>query len=295
MTEPAARTDVERSIAERSIAERAIVEQDIVELAPAKVNLTLHVTGQRADGYHLLDSLVVFADVGDRVRVRPADAMALSVVGPLAQGVPDDARNLCWKAAKAFGQPVAIRLEKHLPAAAGIGGGSSDAAAVLRAMGRLFAQPAALDPMRLGADVPVCLDARAARMQGVGERLTPVGVPPLHAVLVNPGVAVETPKVFAQLPCKTHPPMSELPTGAGFLDWLAMQRNDLQTPAITLQPVIGTVLERLSALNGVRLVRMSGSGATCFGIFANAEAARQGAQALQDAQPNWWVRACVLN
>ncbi len=265
--------------------------------APAKINLTLHVTGQRADGYHLLDSLVMFADIGDRVTVRDAPEMALDVTGPMSNGVPADARNLCWKAALAFGTPVAITLDKHLPSEAGIGGGSSDAAATLAAMEQLYGRPAPVDPASLGADVPVCRVAQAAHMTGTGERVLPLHMAPLHAVLANPGVAVPTPKVFAALKTKSNAPMTAWPDGGGAraaLDWLATQRNDLEAPATALQPVIGEVLRQLASLKAASLARMSGSGATCFALFEDPARAKSGAKTLSAAFPDWWVRDCVL-
>lgn len=266
-------------------------------IAPAKINLTLHVTGQRADGYHLLDSYVVFADFGDRVRVSRAAVMSLRVTGPRAAGVPADARNLCWRAAEAFGEPVAITLEKHLPAAAGIGGGSSDAAAVLRAMEALFGRPFDGDGAALGADVPVCLLGHAARMSGIGETVLPLSQPPMPAVLVNPGVALSTPEVFRALACKDNPAMEDWPLDGRrerLLGWLRAQRNDLEAPALGLQPVIGEVLAALR-MEGADLARMSGSGATCFGLFETREIARTAAGRLSGAHPGWWVRDCVLS
>lgn len=262
--------------------------------APAKINLTLHVTGQRADGYHLLDSLVVFAGVGDHLRVTPAARMALRVSGPRAAGVPEDARNLCWRAAEAFGAPVAIALEKHLPAAAGIGGGSSDAAAVLRAMARAFGRGFQGDALALGADVPVCLWGRSARMAGIGETVTPLALPRLQAVLVNPGIEVPTPVVFRGLRCKANPPMAALPAPEALIPWLAAQRNDLEPPALEAAPEIGAVLAALRD-RGAALARMSGSGATCFGLFESQAAAREAAEQLQRAQPGWWVVATELS
>lgn len=263
--------------------------------APAKINLALHVTGQRTDGYHLLDSVVMFADVGDTVTVAAAARMSLQVTGPMAAGVPADDRNLCWKAAEAFGAPVAITLDKHLPAAAGIGGGSSDAAAVLRAMEALFDRGHGCDTAALGADVPVCMLARAARMQGIGDRILPLSMAPLHAVLVNPGVGVSTPEVFRALSRKDNPPMSEPPCGDPALPWLLAQRNDLQAAACALQPVVASVLDTLGALDGARLVRMSGSGATCFALFDDAAAAQRAAALLQRTHPSWWSTATVLS
>lgn len=266
--------------------------------APAKINLTLHVTGQRADGYHLLDSLVGFADVGDRVILEPASRLSLRVTGQMAEGVPEDERNLCWRAAQAFGARVAITLEKHLPAAAGIGGGSSDAAAVLRGLQQMYDAPVPFDPIELGADLPVCMLARAARMSGVGEQVAPVDLPQLHAVLANPRVAVPTPAVFKALPKKNNPPMTALPAFAnsrGSLRWLQDQRNDLEAPAITLQPVIAEVLKQLSFLEGQWLTRMSGSGATCFALFDTEEAAQDAAELLAMTRSDWWSAAARLS
>lgn len=258
--------------------------------APAKVNLTLHVTGQRADGYHLLDSLVAFADVGDRLWLTEGDAMRLSVSGPFADGVPLDHRNLVWRAAELAGWTGEIRIEKNLPHGAGIGGGSSDAAAVLNALG------AADNGASLGADVPVCRVGRAVRMRGIGEVLDPAeGWPNLHAVLVNPGVHVPTPAVFKALQTKTNAPMSDVPeTLADPFHWLAQQRNDLQSPATRLTPDIAPVLTALNDQPGVKFVRMSGSGATCFALFDEAAMRDAAADALTHAHPDWWVKACRL-
>ncbi|MGR3494209.1 4-(cytidine 5'-diphospho)-2-C-methyl-D-erythritol kinase [Citreimonas sp.] len=262
--------------------------------APAKVNLALHVTGKRPDGYHLLDSLVVFADIGDRITLEPAAATSLAVTGPRARGVPADARNLVWRAAELHGTPVAITLDKHLPAAAGIGGGSSDAAATLRALRALTDRDPAGDPLSLGADVPVCLHAGAARMRGIGEIVEPLEVPPLAAVLVNPGVEVPTGPVFAALATTDNAPMSDPPQdahSAAFIDWLARQRNDLQAPALTLQPAIAQVLE---AMSDATLARMSGSGATCFGLYPDSAAAARAALRIAEKHPDWWTAACTL-
>ncbi|GGF49799.1 4-diphosphocytidyl-2-C-methyl-D-erythritol kinase [Mameliella alba] len=272
--------------------------QAIEVFAPAKINLTLHVTGQRADGYHLLDSLVMFADVGDRVTVARASEMSLRVTGPMAAGVPDDARNLCWKAAEAFGEPVAITLDKHLPAAAGIGGGSSDAAAVLRGMEQLFGRPSGVHLPDLGADVPVCMLAHAARMQGIGEQVTPLDLQPLDVILVNPRVEVSTPAVFKALDRRDNPPMTPMPEGPrsrDVLTWLAEQRNDLEAPASDLRPEIGQVLRELSFLDGVRLVRMSGSGATCFAVFESRGLHEVMAQEMRRNFPQWWVEYATLS
>lgn len=256
--------------------------------APAKINLTLHVTGQRSDGYHLLDSLVVFADVGDRLQYEPGPELSLTISGQFADGVPTDARNLVWQAAEICGWTGHILLEKNLPHGAGIGGGSSDAAAVLRDLGG----PLAKAPT-LGADVPVCLSTAPQRMRGIGEVLEPVrSFPPLDMVLVNPGAHVPTPQVFQALKVKENAPMSELSADLGFgglLSWMSDQRNDLQEPAITCAPQIRLALE---ALDRADLVRMSGSGATCFGIYADADSAQRAAQVISSRYPNWWVQSC---
>lgn len=262
--------------------------------APAKINLTLHVTGLRPDGYHLLDSLVVFADVGDTLRMTPGAQMSMEVTGPFAGGVPTDRRNLAWRAAEAAGWTGHIALEKQLPHGGGIGGGSADAAAVLRALG------ARVDAAALGADVPVCLAARAARMSGVGEVVTPIaGDPVFHAVLVNPGLHVATPDVFAELRRKEGAPMGILPPrGADkrvWLDWLRVQRNDLQGPAIALAPQISTVLTALEATPGILLARMSGSGSTCFGLYPARSAAEFAASALAAARPDYWIKPVTLS
>lgn len=268
----------------------------VTEFAPAKINLTLHVTGQRADGYHLLDSLVVFADVGDRVTVRAAEALALTITGPQAAALPVTDDNLVLRAARLMQGQAAITLEKALPVSSGIGGGSADAAATLRALARLMGQPLPEDSavLRLGADVPVCLLGRAVRMKGVGERLTPVpDLPQAWLVLVNPGVAVATPEVFRRLSSKDNPAMppqiSPFPTLAGFVACLQTMRNDMEDAATAIAPVIGAVRSVLSAQPGCLLSRMSGSGATCFGLFAAQDSAHAAARAIQSAQPRWWV------
>ena len=271
-------------------------------LAPAKVNLALHVTGRRADGRHDLDSLVVFADFGDILHAATAPLLSLTVTGPRAAGVPTGDDNLILRAARLLDPAgrAALTLEKHLPVAAGIGGGSSDAAAALRLLAGLWARPLperdAL--MALGADLPVCLAAGPSRMQGAGERLQPVpGLPAFDAVLVNSGVAVSTRAVFAALSQRQNPPLDPLPEGAApaiWLDWLAAQRNDLEAAAITMAPAIAEAVQVLTDA-GAALARMSGSGATCFGLFPDRTAARTAARRIAVARPAWWVRAVRLN
>lgn len=268
--------------------------------APAKINLTLHVTGRRTDGYHLIDSLVAFAEIGDRVTVSPAPAASLMVTGPMAEDVPEGPDNLVLRAAALIGVPAAIRLEKHLPVAAGIGGGSSDAAATLRALAQMSGRQVPTDVLMLGADVPVCLLARAARMRGIGEEVSPMAaMPPVQAVLVNPGLPVSTAEVFRRLQKPDNPPMPDrLPdwqSADHLIRWLSAQRNDLEAAALAEQPVIAQVIARLSRTPGCLLARMSGSGATCFGLFAEAEKAHSAARAIAAACPAWWIRAARLS
>ena len=259
-------------------------------LAPAKVNLTLHVTGLRPDGRHALDSVVAFADVGDRLTVGPGDG--LRVTGPFAAGVPTDGTNLIARALAAVGARRAVTLDKRLPYAAGLGGGTSDAAAVLRAVGARL-DGAAM--MARGADLPVCLLGRAARMRGAGEAVAPLALPSLPAVLANPGVPVPTGAVFAALERRDGAPMPDPPAFAdatGVIRWLGACRNDLEPPAIRLAPAIADCLAALRGA-GAGLARMSGSGGTSVGLFASAAAARAAAAAL--ARPGWWVAACRLS
>ncbi|MFK7836408.1 MAG: 4-(cytidine 5'-diphospho)-2-C-methyl-D-erythritol kinase [Sulfitobacter sp.] len=262
--------------------------------APAKINLTLHITGQRADGYHLLDSIAVFADIGDLLTFAPSSQTDITVTGAFAAGVPTDHRNLVWQAATLARQTARITLEKNLPHGAGIGGGSSDAAAVLRH----FDMPQGA--LELGADVPVCLTPQAQRMRGIGDQLEVLpALPPLFAVLVNPQIHVPTPDVFRALAHKENAPMpAVLPawnTTGACIEWLATMRNDLEPPAIATAPQIAEVLTAINSCKGAALARMSGSGATCFGLFeAHAEAAAA-ADALAQDYPQWWVRACRLS
>ncbi len=270
----------------------------ITEFAPAKVNLSLHVTGQREDGYHVLDSLVAFADFGDAITVQPARDMRLSVSGPLGKNVPTDARNLMWRAAESVGQTLDMALVKNLPSEAGIGGGSADAAAVLRAAERLGVRIAPDAVLALGADVPVCMASTATRMRGIGEQLEKITLPPLPALIVNPLVSVPTGAVFSAMDQKTNAPMPEtLPTFDGVsdcVDWLMLQRNDLEHPAMSQAPVIERVLGDLSNSRDARMARMSGSGATCFAIYPTLKAAQFAAYEVGAEHTDWWVRATVL-
>ncbi|WP_428926488.1 4-(cytidine 5'-diphospho)-2-C-methyl-D-erythritol kinase [Marinibacterium sp. SX1] len=266
--------------------------------APAKVNLALHVTGQRDDGYHLLDSVVVFAGTGDQVTVTPSDRLDLSIDGPEGQGLAADDDNLVLRAAR-FLDPAgtaAIRLTKRLPVASGIGGGSADAAATLRALSALWSVPlpAPGATAALGADVPVCLAGRPCRMQGIGDQLSPLpALPDLDILLVNPRVGVPTGAIFKGLPRKDNPPLDPLPaTPSAVLPWLAAQRNDLAPPALAQAPVISETLAALADLSPLHH-GMSGSGATCFALFARGAAA-PALDRLRRARPDWWSAAAAV-
>jgi len=277
------------------------------DLAPAKINLTLRIVGRRADGYHELESLVVFADLADRLTLIPEPETSLEVTGPFAAACGATNDNLVLKAVRKFSAGISglkagrFRLEKNLPVAAGMGGGSSDAAAALRLLAR--ANGIALDDPRLaeaavavGADVPVCVEPRARIMRGIGEILSaPFALPALPALLVNPRVPTETRKVFAAF-AGMHG--SSEPLGApprdNLLGYLRAHGNDLTVPAIACVPVIGEVLDVIAALPGAQLARMSGSGSTCFALFGSAEAANNAVERLGLAQPSWWIASATL-
>jgi 4-diphosphocytidyl-2-C-methyl-D-erythritol kinase len=282
------------------------------ERAPAKVNLTLRVLGRRPDGYHDLESLVVFASVGDALTLTGGPRLLLIVRGPTAGSSGALADNLVLKAANALAERVKglkcgrFVLSKRLPVAAGLGGGSADAAAALRLLARR--NHLMRDDERLreaarvtGADVPVCLDPRPRLMSGIGDLLSPpLALPRLAAVLVNPRVAVPTKGVFEKLAAPRVVPAAKAsedypPTDrTGLIEYLADHGNDLESPAIALQPVVAEVLEALRGLSGCRLARMSGSGATCFALFDNAKAAALAARVLRERKPGWWVRSAML-
>lgn len=277
--------------------------------APAKLNLYLHVTGRRDDGYHELDSLVSFAALADRLEIAPAEALCLTVTGPFAPAL-GTADNLAARAAAALadrlGRPAGVRiaLEKRIPVAAGLGGGSADAAAVLRGLARLWRLDAehacALQEtaLALGADVPVCLASGATYMAGIGEVLSaPPRLPPCAALLVNAGVPVPTGAVFAARrgPFSDPARFDESPADAPALAaLLRARRNDLEQPALAQAPVIGHVLARLDAAPGCLLARMSGSGGTCFGLFEDEATAAGAAGAIARDHPNWWLHPTRL-
>lgn len=280
----------------------------ISSFAPAKLNLTLHVTGRRPDGYHELDSLVVFLDVGDRVTVAPAASLRFSLAGPTAPALEAEDDNLVLRAARILatagrvGAGADLMLEKVLPVAAGLGGGSSDAAAALRALSRLWNcglsdEDLAALALRLGADVPACVLARPSRMRGIGERLDRLApLPEFHVLLVNPGFPLPTRNVFAAREGSFSPPADWPSRFEGFehlVTVLSAAQNDLEAPACRIDRRIADLLGILCRLPGARLARMSGSGATCFALFQLRAEAESAAVALRTASPAWWV--CVAS
>lgn len=281
----------------------------LYEKAPAKINLTLRVLGRREDGYHDLESLVAFADLADTLTLQPGGTTALDISGPFAAASGPVADNLVLKALAALRQRMdgltagRFRLEKNIPAAGGIGGGSADAAAALRLLAR--ANGFALDDSRLtaaalsvGADVPVCLDPRARIMRGVGDRLSAaLDLPPLPAVLVNPGVPLATREVFAKFTSAqgSKKDLANVPhEHAAMMEFLGQHGNDLTPGAIACLPAIADVLMALRALPGVRLARMSGSGPTCFALCASPGEAAAAAQRLKAERDDWWVYSGII-
>lgn len=284
----------------------------VTEAAPAKVNLALHVTGRRPDGYHELESLVVFADVADELIASPAKRDSLRVTGPFADAAGSGESNLVARAVVAFRARwperietgLAIELRKNLPVAAGLGGGSADAAAALRLLASLDGPPPPLADLQaialsLGADVPACLLSRPCEIRGVGEIIHPLlSFPELHLVLVNPLKPVVTADVFRRLLSRDNPSMPPLqqpltrPAQLGL--WLAETRNDLEPPAVALLPLIGTLIERIARIDGCILSRMSGSGGTVFGLFGSSAQAHQAAHELRAHWPAYWVAAAPV-
>ena len=292
---------------------------ELAEEARAKVNLTLRVVGRRFDGYHDLESVVAFADCADRLTLLPGEELRLGATGPLAAACGEVADNLVLKAARLLAERVPLlktgtfTLDKVLPVAAGIGGGSADAAAALRLLAR--ANGLAIDDERLtkvakltGADVPVCVPSQPCVMTGVGESLLPLNLPKIPCVLVNPRVAVATKDVFTALGLRSGELLVGITdviqamvwpeAGASLEEWVeafAASSNDLEEPAMRIQPVIGNVIAALNATNGAWLARMSGSGATCFAIYENTAEAGRAAEKIRSDHPTWWVHAGVLS
>lgn len=282
---------------------------EVAVAAPAKLNLYLHILGRRDDGFHLLDSLICFAGVHDTVLAAPGEDIGLTVTGPHAGALAADADNLVLRAARYLAEAASVAagarltLIKRLPVAAGIGGGSADAAAALRALSELWGVDPGSQVMmeiagRLGADVPVCLHGTAAYVGGIGEEIEPApALRPVPLVLVNPGVPTPTPDVFRarEGPFGKPDRFPEPPTsGAALAALLAARRNDLTDAAVSLQPVVQDCLSAIANRPGVTLARMSGSGATCFGLFDDAAACAAAAAHLSAVNPNWWVVATEI-
>lgn len=286
--------------------------EPVVEAAPAKINLALHVTGRRPDGYHMLETLVAFAAVGDELSAAPAGRDGLTITGPFARTLAASDDNLVLRALAAFRQRwpgalpdgLALRLAKTLPVAAGLGGGSADAAAALRLCARLaeggVAFAALLEIARgLGADVPMCLYSRPAEVRGIGDIIAPLrDFPACHVVLVNPLQPVATAEVFRRLERRDNgglPGLADPLTRPAQLGlWLAETRNDLEAPAIAMVPVIGELIAQLRGGAGCMLARMSGSGATVFGLYGSSAQAHQAAHDLRERWPGFWVAASPL-
>jgi 4-diphosphocytidyl-2-C-methyl-D-erythritol kinase len=286
--------------------------EPLSEAAPAKINLALHVTGRRADGYHALEMLVAFADVGDELAAVPARKDSLSITGPFAKALAGAEGNLVTRALAAFRDRwpgalpdgLALTLSKNLPIAAGLGGGSADAAAALRLFAQMSSEPVAFPDLlalgqTLGADVPMCLYSRPAEARGVGEIVLPLQhFPACHVVLVNPLVPVATADVFRRLERRDNPGLPDIadpltrPAQLGL--WLRETRNDLEAPAIALVPAIGGLIARMGQSAGCILARMSGSGATVFGLFGSSTQAHQAAHDFRAEYPGHWVAAAPL-
>jgi 4-diphosphocytidyl-2-C-methyl-D-erythritol kinase len=282
----------------------------VVVHAPAKINLCLHVGTRRADGYHDLESLVAFTEFGDELLIERDGALSLTIEGPFSEGLANAHDNLITKAARLLATRTdrragaRITLTKRIPLASGVGGGSADAAAALRGLVRLWNLPASPGELHdiavaIGSDVPVCLDSAPAWMAGRGERVHSLPpLPDMSMVLVNPKVEVSTAAVFRELKQRQgtglSPPSVPFADLSGLIRYLKSTTNDLEPPAKEIAPVIGEVIKEIGRLPAVSIARMSGSGATCFGIVENAESARQCAQILRSRHPDWWVTATPL-
>lgn len=281
----------------------------MIELAPAKINLFLHVGGRRSDGYHDLESLVTFAQQSDKLAFEPSENLSLAIDGPFGESLDGSEANLVLKAARLLANKMRvspqarITLTKNLPVSSGLGGGSADAAATLRGLARLWkCQLQSLERMELalslGSDVPVCLASSTAWIEGRGERMSSAAqIPRLGILLVNPGIAVSTASVFAgargsrELDTRRPEKWHSVPA---FIEFLRGTRNDLEKPARALAPEIGEALDALAACGGVLLTRMSGSGGTCFGLFSDGSTTRAAAERIASRHPYWWVSPTSL-
>jgi len=286
-----------------SVPENKLVENTWKETARAKVNLTLHVGSVQDNGYHPLHSLVVFADIGDVLEAQPAEKFTLKLKGPFSHDTPDGAENLIIEAASIVAKhnhvdvKLAYLLEKNLPVASGLGGGSADAAAGLRILSstnHVNWSSQAESFLPFGADVPVCYLSRTCIMEGIGEEILPLpGLGQIPAILVNPGVRVSTKDVFEKFDCMGASSAHELSAGS-LLHMAKSGRNDLQAIAVVMQPVIQTVLDEIERQDGCQLGRMSGSGATCFGLFTSQASAKRAAETMRKTHPDWWCVPTML-
>lgn len=284
----------------------------IIEAARAKLNLYLHITGRRPDGYHELDTLFAFVDFGDRLTISAADKFSLTQDGDLDAQLPAEDQNLVWQAAHALAVSFGIvptghiHLEKYIPVASGLGGGSADAAAALRGLCQIWELPVDDSKVmqvaqQLGADVPACLGSTASLATGIGDLLEPLSLPSCGVVLVNPMISLATPLVFQAWRdsgagfSPAHPPQQALTSYDHLLECLGSRHNDLESAAISQLPVIADILAALRGATGCALARMSGSGASCFGLFQTSELAIEAARNLSALQPKWWVKPATLN
>lgn len=278
-------------------------------LAPAKINLFLHITGKRDDGYHLLQSVMIFVDVGDEMQFSPHDSLFLDVEGPFAADMPPPHGNLVYRAAQLLAEEYKVPmrgriiLRKRLPVASGIAGGSSDAATALSGLAKLWGLPDEKERLRrigakLGADVPACIARRPVWAEGVGERVTPLqDMPALHLVLANPMVATPTPEVFRRFRARFSAPLQFSGRRKSMQEWIAdlkLYRNDLTAAAVEVTPEIRGVLAALGDAPNCHFARLSGSGATCFGVFDHAHAATAAVNKLKQAHPDWWISPAGL-
>lgn len=274
--------------------------------APAKINLYLHVTGKRPDGYHILESIVVFAaDINDIISITPAPTLSLEITGSFADRLEESDDNLILQAARLLAKETGytsgahITLDKSIPVAAGIGGGSSDAAATLQLLNTLWNTKLPQKELMqlgltLGADVPVCLMGKAAFMSGIGDIVTPMdALPPLYALLVNSYTGLPTREVFSALKGDEYAPIGGIPIKPS-IPWLMQQHNNLERPAVILLPSIDEMLYNLRDLQGCMFSRMSGSGSTCFGLFPSIEEAEAAQTTIAAQHPDWWARTTQL-
>ena len=277
--------------------------QMISEFAPAKINLSLHLVGQKSDGYHLLDSIVSFVNIGDKISIETGKSGELKVAGPFAKDLPRSNHNLVLKAARLFNniKLSRITLEKNIPVASGIGGGSADAAATVRLFSKFYNKPelSVEKLISLGSDVPVCMQKGIVRMMGVGEEIINLSpAPKVGILLVNPHKALSTAKVFSAVKEKNNSGLNLQGSGGKSLnlwfDWINSMRNDLTASAIDLIPDIRFILDKLITCDGAKVIRMSGSGATCFALFEDFDLLQDAKLKIMKEFPSFWCESGEL-